>query len=96
MKKKFLILFMLVMVTGLCGCSDFNWSNEISDKPAQSLEWFEETGVTVKASNGKVYHIMRDPNGWLYYYNSPKGCLEAVRGADGNLTKDISMFDCEE
>lgn len=71
--------------------------NDITDNSAQSV--FTHTGVRMKVMNdsNSSLEIVKDRNGWLYYYwdlGGYKGTiLEPVVDADGNMTKDISMFE---
>lgn len=58
-----------------------------------AIEWFEDTGITVVNSENKVYHIISDPNGWLYYSSCHDGDLTPVLNAIGTPTKDASVFE---
>ena len=79
------------------GMYSYLHKNDINNNSAQSV--FTHTGVRMKAMNdsNRSLEIIKDRNGWLYYYwdlGVYKGSiLEPVVDADGNMTKDISMFE---
>lgn len=83
-----LILFGLVIFTMI---SD-NSSN-VFGHSKDAIEWFEDTGITVVNSEDKVYHIVSDPNGWLYYSSCHDGDLTPVLNTIGTPTKDASVFE---
>lgn len=93
MKKAKLLLIVALSALTLQGC---NAGNSISDmsKESEAKIWFEDTGIVVKNSWDRVYHIVKDGNGYLYYMViGDSASLERVLDENGNSTKDISMFE---
>lgn len=71
----------------------FDNSSNAFGHSKDAIEWFEDTGITVVNSENKVYHIVADPNGWLYYSSCHDGDLTPVLNAIGTPTKDASIFE---
>ncbi len=88
MKKIIAMTGIVVML--LSGCS-FNSKNATGADADKAISWFTSTGVTVKNHESRVYTIVRDGNGWLYYCSSVEGNLEPVRDSWGLHTKDITV-----
>lgn len=70
-----------------------NSSNTFGHNNKDVIEWFEDTGIMVVNSENKVYHIVSDPNGWLYYSSCHDGDLIPVLNAIGTPIKDVSVFE---
>lgn len=89
------VLLAILLIFG--GMHTFLHKNDIHDNSAQSV--FTHTGVRMRALNDSdsSLEIIKDRNGWLYYYwdlGGYKGSIiEPVVDADGNMTKDMSIFD---
>lgn len=62
------------------------------------LTWFSSTGITIKCFDYPKFDIYEDANGWLYYHFdlSYGSDFEPVLGIDGNMTKDISIFETND
>ena len=90
-----IVLFIIGLIFG--GMYTSLHKNDIHDSSAQSV--FTHTGVRLRAINdsNSSLEIVKDRNGWLYYYwnlGGYKGAvLEPVFDADGNMTKDMSIFE---
>lgn len=96
MKKKLatLMLVSIIFSCSGCGLNSCNVHNAIGEDSSKAISWFSDTGITVKNYNDRIYHIVKDNNGWLYYAPSAdSGTLQPVIDANGNMTKDISIFD---
>lgn len=77
----------------LQGCNAYNTIGD-SSKVEDAQLWFEDTGVVVKDPVDRVYHIVKDKNGYLYYCcQGESAVLEKVLDENGNSTKDISIFE---
>lgn len=76
----------------LTGCNT-NSRNSFQDATSDSIDWFEDTGILIRDDYDRLYHIVADKNGWLYYSPSVDGVTCPVLGEDGNPTKDISIFE---
>lgn len=77
----------------LQGCNAYNTIGDASKVEDAQLR-FEDTGVVVKDSVDRVYHIVKDKNGYLYYCGQGESAvLEKVLDGNGNSTKDISIFE---
>lgn len=93
MKKVKLILIITLSALALQGCNVQNTIGDIGKEDGATL-WFEDTGIVVKDSYDKVYHILKDKNGWLYYNcQGDSAILEKVLDENGNITKDTSIFE---
>lgn len=92
MKKVKLILIITLSALTLQGCNVNNTTADMS-KAADAQLWFEDTGIMVKDSEGRIYHIVKDKNGYLYYSKGSNAVLEKVLDENGNSTKDISIFE---
>lgn len=93
MKKAKLILIVTLSALALQGCNMQNSVDNMSKEDEATL-WFEDTGIIVKDSYDKVYHILKDKNGWLYYNcQGESAVLEKVLDENGNSTKDTSIFE---
>lgn len=95
MKRKFLLALIAGVVTlSTVGCGSGHYHNDISIKIDEAVGWFEDTGIIVKNNQSeRAYHIVKDKHGWLYYASSADESLEAVRDVDGNMTKDLTIFE---
>lgn len=100
MKKKIdacfwmiIIGVMLVTLGLIIFTAAFDNSSNAFGHSKDAIEWFENTGITVVNSENKVYHIVSDPNGWLYYSSCHDGNLIPVLNAVGTPTKDVSIFE---
>jgi len=84
--KKLLIISLLTtfLLTG-CGMSNSNNTKQMA--------YFKDTGVVIKDSMDREYHIIKDPNDYLYfrtdvvYYS-----ISPVLDKDGKYTKDINTI----
>lgn len=93
MKKAKLILIVTLSALALQGCNVQNTIDDMGKEDGATL-WFEDTGIVVKDSYDKVYHILKDKNGWLYYNcQGDSAILEKVLDENGNSTKDTSIFE---
>lgn len=94
MKRKIVLAVLVgVLSLSIVGCG-WHPKNDMNVSVDNASDWFEETGIEVKNSNSsRVYKIIKDKYGWLYYSSSASEELEAVRDVDGNMTKDISIFE---
>ena len=89
----------VLLIIGLIfvGMHSYLHKNDIHDNSAQSV--FTHTGVRMRVINDSdsSLEIIKDRNGWLYYYwelGGYKGSvLEPVVDADGNMTKDRRNFE---
>lgn len=81
------------VVFSLTGCNT-NGNNSIQDQSRNDyIDWFEDTGILVRDDYDRLYHIVTDKNGWLYYSPSVDGVTCPVLDENGNPTKDISIFE---
>lgn len=93
MKRVKLILITTLLALALQGCNVQNTIDDMGKEYGATL-WFEDTGIVVKDSYDKVYHILKDKNGWLYYNcQGDSAILEKVLDENGNSTKDTSIFE---
>lgn len=60
--------------------------------PLDCVEWFEDTGIDVKNQQGRVYNIVKDQNGFLYYCSDVEGTLCLVLDENGEPTKSVELF----
>ena len=93
MKKVKLLLVITLSALALQGCNVHNTMGDINKEDDAKL-WFEDTGIIVKDSSNRIYHILKDRNGWLYYNcQGESAVLEKVLDENGNSTKDTSIFE---
>lgn len=85
-------LVLTLIALTLQGCNLNNTTADLSKVDDAQL-WFEDTGIMVKDSEGRIYHIVKDKNGYLYYSKGSSAFLEKVIDENGNSTKDISIFE---
>lgn len=69
-----------------------NGYNDITAKPSKALSWFSDTGIRVKNHQDRVYSIVKDTNGFLYYCSDVEGNLTPVYDEDGLPTKSLDIF----
>lgn len=95
-KKIYVPLFAFIIAMFLlCGRSDINSKNSAFHSSDNIPYAFTDTGIKVKNSQNRVYLIIKDRNGFLYYCSDVEGNLAPVLGKNGNPTTDISLFDGE-
>lgn len=70
-----------------------NWHNSIGNTNPDCQEWFEDTGINVKTFQNRLYHIVRDGNGYLYYMSDIENNLIPVVNELGLPTKDTAVFE---
>lgn len=68
-----------------------NGHNSIST-PLDCVEWFEDTGIDVKNQQRRIYNIVKDQNGFLYYCSDVEGALCLVLDENGEPTKSVELF----
>lgn len=91
MKKYFAIIVIFLMM--LSGCAIFNSKNSITANMATgAVQWFDDTGIDVISPANRLYHIVTDGNGWLYYMSDVDNVLTPVVDSNGNRTKDMNVF----
>lgn len=88
----------LIIILALCiilvvFCLIGNGHNSIGNGNPDCQEWFEDTGIDVKNFQNRLYNIVRDRNGWLYYCSDIEGTLTPVVNELGLPTKDIAVFE---
>lgn len=92
-KKILIIIGLLVVVTVVCfSIWNQNWHNSVGNTNPDCQEWFEDTGIDVKNFQNRLYNIVKDGNGWLYYCSDIEGTLIPVVNEFGLPTKDIAVF----
>lgn len=85
--KKFKVAILIALTTlALTGC---NLNNTFSGK--NTVKGFEDTGIIVKVHSNRICHIIKDRNGYLYYFNNDM--LTPVVDSEGNITNDLSIFE---
>lgn len=90
MKKVFMFCLALVMCLVITAC---NGHNSIGAEVGASIPVFTDTGIRVKNHQDRVYSIVKDTNGFLYYCSDVEGTLAPVYSEYGLPTKDTDMFD---
>lgn len=80
------LILMIVFYT-----SNGNVKNSISSN-TNCVQWFTDTGIDVKNQQNRVYNIIQDPNGWLYYCSDVDGVLSPVFDEFGMPTKSVELF----
>lgn len=88
MKKVFMFCLALVMCLVITACNSHN--SIIADA---AIPVFTDTGIRVKNHQDRVYSIVKDTNGFLYYCSDVEGTLALVYSEYGLPTKDMDMFD---
>lgn len=89
--KKFKVAILIGLSTlALTGCNLNNTFSDVRDVDTAKV-WFEDTGIRVRATNNRICRIIKDRNGYLYYFNSDM--LTPVLDSEGNITKDLSIFE---
>lgn len=92
MKKLLVFVLTLVMCLTLVGCTNMNGHNGIATNSRNALLWFSDTGIRVKNHQDRVYSIVKDTNGFLYYCFDIEGNLTPVYDEDGLPTKNLNIF----
>lgn len=92
MKKLLVFVLTLVMCLTLVGCTNMNGHNGIATNSRNALFWFSDTGIRVKNHQDRVYSIVKDTNGFLYYCSDIEGNLTPVYDEDGLPTKNLNIF----
>ena len=93
-KKILIIIGIAVIVAVLCfNVLNQNWHNGVGNVKPDCQEWFEDTGINVKSFQHRLFHIVRDGNGWLYYMSDVENVLIPVVNEFGLPTKDIAIFE---
>lgn len=90
MKKVFMFCLVLVMCLVITAC---NSHNSIGANAGAAIPVFTDTGIRVKNHQDRVYSIVKDTNGFLYYCSDVEGTLAPVYSEYGLPTKDTDMFD---
>lgn len=90
MKKIFMFCLALVMCLVITAC---NGHNSIGAEVGAAIPVFIDTGIRVKNHQDRVYSIVKDMNGFLYYCSDVEGTLAPVYSEYGLPTKDTNMFD---
>lgn len=70
-----------------------NGHNSVGNGNPDCVEWFEDTGIDVKNHQNRMYNIVKDQNGFLYYSSDVEGALAPVLNEFGLPTKDVELFD---
>lgn len=92
MKKLLAFILTLVICLTLVGCTNINGHNSIAANSSNALFWFSDTGIRVKNHQSRVYSIVKDINGFLYYCSDVEGNLTPVYDEDGLPTKNLDIF----
>lgn len=82
----------LVMCLVITACS-LNSHNSIGADESAAIPVFTDTGIRVKNHQNRVYSIVKDVNGFLYYCSDVEGTLAPVYSEYGLPTKNIDLFD---
>ena len=90
MNKLIIFCLALAICLILMGC---NGHNSIAATLSETQVGFVDTGVRVKNHQDRVYSIVKDANGFLYYCSDVEGTLAPVYNEYGLPTKDTDMFD---
>ena len=86
-----LVIVAFVAILTLSGCN--NSKNSIGAYVDSVPVGFTDPGYMVKNKQNRVYHIVSDMNGWLYYCSDVEGNLTPVLNAFGTPTKDTTPFE---
>ena len=86
-----LIVVIFVVTMALSGCN--NSKNSFGVDVANIPVGFTDTGRAVKNGQNRVYRIVTDMNGWLYYCSDVEGNLTPVLSVIGTPTKDLTVFE---
>ena len=86
-----LVVVIFVVTLALSGCN--NSKNSIGADVDNVPVGFTDTGYMVKNEQNRVYHIVSDMNGWLYYCSDVEGNLTPVLNTFGTPTKDTTPFE---
>ncbi len=92
MKKLLAFILALTMCLTLAACANTNGHNSIGTNVNTALLWFSDTGIRVKNHQDRVYSIVKDTNGFLYYCSDVEGNLTPVYDEDGLPTKSLDIF----
>ena len=92
MKKLLAFILALTMCLTLAACANINGHNSIRTNANTALLWFNDTGIRVKNHQDRVYSIVKDANGFLYYCSDVEGNLIPVYDEDGLPTKTLDIF----
>lgn len=92
MKKLLAFILALIMCLTLAACANGNSHNSISANTNIALLWFSDTGIRVKNHQDRVYSIVKDVNGFLYYCSDVEGNLTPVYDENGLPTKSLDIF----
>lgn len=92
MKKLLAFILALTMCLTLAACGSSNSHNSIVANSSNALFWFSDTGIRVKNHQDRVYSIVKDANGFLYYCSDVEGNLTPVYDEDGLPTKNLDIF----
>lgn len=88
--KKYLIVLLLLTLVLLSGCG--NMKNSIGVNESNAIMVFSDTGIDVRNNFDRIYHIIKDKNGYLYYCSDVENNLTPVLDSEGKHTKDINVF----
>lgn len=88
-----LIAIVILFIALFIYCFTGNGHNSLGNGNPDCQEWFEDTGIDVKNFQDRLYNIVRDGNGWLYYCSDVEGTLIPVVNELGLPTKDITIFE---
>ena len=83
-----LVIVAFVAILALSGCNN-SIGADVNSVPVG----FTDTGYMVKNEQNRVYHIVSDMNGWLYYCSDVEGNLTPVLSVIGTPTKDTTPFE---
>lgn len=86
-----LVIVAFVAILALSGCN--NTKNGVNIDVSEVPVGFTDTGYTIKNEQNRVYHIVADINGWLYYCSDVEGNLTPVLSVIGTPTKDVTPFE---
>lgn len=92
MKKLLAFILVLTMCLMFAACANKNGHNSINANINTALLWFNDTGIRVKNHQDRVYSIVKDVNGFLYYCSDVEGNLTPVYDEDGLPTKNLDIF----
>lgn len=86
----FICVQLIVLLFSLSGCSIGHPQNGLTANINTAYHWFSDTGIDVKAFNGRIYDILQAPNGTLFYSTSAEMSICPVYSADGTIMTDIN------
>ena len=86
-----LVVVAFIAILALSGCN--NSRNSVGTDVNSIPVGFTDTGYMVKNEQNRVYHIVSDMNGWLYYCSDVEGNLTPVLNKLGFATSDITPFE---